>query len=113
MTIPADPFNRTRLPAAFDREGRIQLLGEVASALLAGQPVPREGAAFVAGAILSWLDQGGRLGALERDFLRVTGVQRSRKTPAKVWARCCANTATCDDAGETMESSSTTDEGSL
>jgi hypothetical protein len=61
----------------------------------------------VGGAILSWLDEGGRVGDLERMHLRVTGRERSRTTPARLWARCCASTATCSDGSETMESSST------
>ncbi len=111
--IPSDPFGRVRAPTTFDRAGRIRLVGVAATALATGQPVPREAAAFLGGAILAWLDAGGRVGDLEREHLRVTGPERSRKTPGRVWASCCARTAQGADDFETIEPSALNEDGSL
>lgn len=109
MSLPPDPFGRTKVPATFDRAGRIRLLGEAAEALLDGREVPREAGLYLGGAVLSWLHQGGRLGALERDYLKVSGAQRSRLTPARLWQRDrCASTATHGEPTGTL--AATTDE---
>lgn len=95
MSLPHDPFGRSATPAGFTREDRVKLIAEAAEALLADRlphPVARF---FLGGALAAWLREGGRLGALERDFLRVTGKERSRLTPARLLARC-ARTATSD-----------------
>ena len=78
-----DPFGRNRLPPDFDRERRIALLGESASALLAGELPSIEERMFLGGALHAWLSLGG---SLERDFLRVVK-PKSHHTPARVWAR--------------------------
>lgn len=104
MSLPHDPFGRSATPAGFTREDRVKLIAEAAEALLADR-LPHPVARFFLGAALAaWLREGGRLGALERDFLRVTGKERSRLTPARLLARC-ARTATADDAGGTVSTS--------
>jgi len=100
--LPADPFGRSRLPGDFTREGRVRLLGEAARSLLEGRLPSVEARLYLAGALLAWLEQGGRLGALERDYLRVTQRERSRLTPQRVYARC-ASTATDDGEPGTVE----------
>ena len=85
--LPPDPFGRSRLPPAFDRADRVRLLAEVAEALLAGRLPSRASALFVGGALLAWLAQGGRTGALERDFFKVAAPRRSTLTAARLWAR--------------------------
>lgn len=69
----------------------MRLLGEAAEALLAGKLPSAEARLFLAGALSAWLREGGRLGALERDFLRVAAPHRSTHTPARLWARECSN----------------------
>jgi len=82
-----DPFGRTRLPGDFSREGRIALINEVAQALLDGRTPTREGALFVGAALGTWLREGGRCGALERDFLRVAAPPRSTLTAGRMFQR--------------------------
>ena len=95
--LPSDPFGRVRKPAAFDRAGRVRLCAELAEALLAGEPMPREAALFVGAALQAWLTDGGSL----EHHLGVVGPRRSRLTPARLYERlraegadCCAPTAT-------------------
>lgn len=99
MTCPHDPFNRSRLPATFDREGRVRLLGEAALDLLEGRMPSTEARMFLGGALLSWLQSAGALGALERDFLQVAAPHRSTMTPGRLWQRGSSRRAT--DARET------------
>jgi len=68
-SLPADPFGRSRLPATFDRAGRVALLAECAEALLRGELPRAEARLFLASALRGWLRNGGRLGALERDTI--------------------------------------------
>lgn len=103
-----DPFGRSALPPTFDREARVRLIAECATALLAGRPPGAAARLFVGGALQAWLREGGRCGALERDFLRVTQRERSRLTPQRLYARC-ASTATGQDDPGTMKSSTTGD----
>lgn len=70
-----------RAPAAFDRAGRIKLLGEAARALQRGELPESDAAIFLSGALLSWLELGG---SLERDYLKVI-VNGSHHTPDRVW----------------------------
>jgi len=79
-----DPFGRSALPAAFSREDRVRLLREVADALIGGRAPDRAAALFVGGALDAWLHGGGGLGALERDYLRVTPPRGSHRTAAAV-----------------------------
>lgn len=81
-----DPFGRARLPADFNREGRVRLLGELFRDLMAGRPPSREAAMFLGGAGLAWLERGG---SLERDYLRVVK-PKSRHTAAYLWRQCQA-----------------------
>jgi hypothetical protein len=106
--LPADPF--FRVPPTFDRESRVLLIAEVARALLEGRPVDPEAASFVGSALMAWLEQGGRVGSLEREFLKTCGKPRSRTTPARIWERC-ARTAQEEGDCKSIESSPT-DEGS-
>jgi hypothetical protein len=107
MTLPPDPFGRSRLPGDFTREGRVGLIAECATALLDGRMPSREAAMFLAGGVLSWLQCGGRIGALERDYWRVAAPERSTATPARVYARSVsARRATDDeDTGSMVEPS--------
>ncbi len=77
-----DPFNRTRLPATFDRAGRVRLLGEAAKALLRGKLPELDAALWLGGALAGWLANGGDL---ERDYLEVTAKAGSHHTPAALW----------------------------
>ncbi|MGA8149255.1 MAG: hypothetical protein WB870_17005 [Gallionellaceae bacterium] len=67
--------------AAFTREKRIKLLGELAQALLAGEVPSREAALFIGGAIASWLQDGD---SLEKTYLKVTK-RHSHHTPQVIW----------------------------
>lgn len=50
-----DPFNRARLPAKFDRAGRIELIGRAAQYMFAGR-LPGQGAAIIlASTLLAWV----------------------------------------------------------
>jgi hypothetical protein len=101
-----DPFGRSALPPDFSREHRIQLIGEAAQALLQGRLPSPAARLFIGGALDAWLQQGGRLGALERDFLKVSAPARSTLTPARVHARICsARRATGDGEEATMDPS--------
>ena len=104
--IPADPFGRSRLPATFDRAGRVALLAECAEALLRGELPRAEARLFLASALRGWLRNGGRLGALERDFLQVSAPRRSTHTASVLWHRMCDDGSTCrataDEPGATM-----------
>jgi hypothetical protein len=99
--LPADLFGRSRLPADFSREGRVRLIAEAAAALLDGRLPDAPARLFLGGALQAWLREGGRCGALERDYLRVTQRERSRLTPQRLFARC-ARTATDADDDATM-----------
>ena len=71
-----------RAPRRYDRAGRVSLLAECAEALLAGREPSREAALFLAGGVLSWLQQGGDL---TREYWGVVGPAGSHRTPAHVW----------------------------
>jgi hypothetical protein len=103
----ADPFGRSRLPDDFSREHRLRLVDEVARALVSGEVPSRPAALLVGGALLSWMQQGGTLGALERDFLKVAAPHRSTLTPQRLWQRmqeaeCSTPRATSDEEADTM-----------
>ena len=86
--LPADPFGRRcERPSGFTREDRVRLVAEVADALLAGEIPSAPARLFVGAALSGWLAEGGRLGALERDFLHVAAPARSTATPSRLWAR--------------------------
>jgi len=102
-----DPFGRSALPPAFDREARVRLIAEAAEALLAGEMPNAAARLFVAGALSAWLRDGGRCGSLERDFLRVTQRERSTLTPQRLLARSSASRATADDDEGTIGSDET------
>ena len=95
-----DPFGRTKKPATFGREGRVRLLGEAALDLLEGRMPSTEARMFLGGALHSWLQEGGALGSLERDYFRVTGPRRSTLTPSRLWQRAGGSTARATSAGE-------------
>lgn len=80
----------------------MRLIAEAAEALLAGEMPNAAARLFIAGALQAWLREGGRCGALERDYLRVTQRERSRLTPQRLYARC-ARTATDDETTGTVE----------
>ncbi len=82
-----DPFGRARLPTGYTREHRIRLLREVADALIAGHRASREAELFIGSAFDAWLREGGGIGSLERDYLRVTPPRGCRLTAAEVLKR--------------------------
>ena len=92
-SLPLDPFNRsnTRPVQTLDREGRVRLLVQAFEAMLAGEPVPKQAAALLGAAGLTWLEVGGRLEA----HLGVIGKPRSRLTPARLYERIRATDARC------------------
>lgn len=72
----------SRPPLASLREGRIELLGRAAEALLAGRLPEPEARLFLAGALVAWLEGEGPLEAV----LRVNR-RGSHETPQRIWAR--------------------------
>lgn len=98
-----DPFNRSRLPDDFSREGRVRLLAEAAAALSRGELAEPAARLFLAGALTEWLRTGGRCGSLERDFLRVTQRERSTMTPQRVLAKLSARRGTDADDSDTVQ----------
>ena len=103
MTLPLDPFGRSAMPSGFTREDRVRLIHQAAEALLAGRLPDPAARLFLAGALRAWLENGGRIGELERTYLRVAAPRRSTMTPSRVWARdCSTRRATDDQAGGTM-----------
>lgn len=95
-----DPFDRSRLPADFSREGRVKLLKEAFSALLRGQMPSVEARMFLAGGGAAWLEEGGDIA---RDFWRVAAPRGSHRRP-EVLAR---------ELGEVSSSMNDTTPGSL
>ena len=87
MSYENDPFGRARLPVGYTREHRIRLLREVADALIAGRRASREAELFVGSALDAWLRDGGGIGSLERDYLKVTPPRGCRLTAAEVLKR--------------------------
>jgi hypothetical protein len=87
-----DPFNRSALPAvasaskdSFGREVRVALLAEFFGELMAGRMPRRECVVFAAGGAVDWLEQGGTVGSLERDYWKVSAPHRSTMTPSRIW----------------------------
>lgn len=97
MPLPHDPFNRSRLPAGFDRADRVRLIAEAAEALLEGRMPDPAARMFVGGALVAWLRDGGRIGALERDFLKVAAPRSSRHTASELWRRQCSSRGATHD----------------
>lgn len=93
-----DPFGRSRLPVGFDRESRVRLIARAAEALLAGRLPDAPARLFLASALQAWLREGGRVGALERDYLRVAAPRSSRHTASELWRRCSSRGTTDDGA---------------
>lgn len=98
MNAQHDPFGRAKVPRSTSRAGRVSLVAEVARALLEGRLPPAESRLFVAGALLAWLEHGGRVGSLERDHLRTAPPRSSTVTAAELWRRCSSRGET-DDGG--------------
>ncbi|WP_128001092.1 hypothetical protein [Piscinibacter defluvii] len=111
MTLPADPFGRSRLPRGATRHDRVALLLEAFEALLAGELPCLEACMFLGGAGTAWLREGGDL---ERDFLRVAAPAGSHRTPAQIASviRSCSRGATGADEAETIAPVSTSDDAS-
>lgn len=64
------------VPLALTREGRVELLAEVAAALLDGRRPSREAELFVGSALSAWLRAGGAFEA----HARVTAPRGSHRT---------------------------------
>jgi len=93
-----DPFNRSQLPVdAMSREARIAMIGEVFEALRDGKPLSRAAAAFVGGAGMAWLEQGGDLA---RDYWKIT-LRHSHNNPQAVWQRLKRASIVINDEGVT------------
>ncbi len=105
--MPHDPFGRSALPPTFDREGRVRLIAEAAQALIAGALPAAPARLFVAGALLAWLRDGGRVGALERDYLKVAAPRSSKHTASELWRRCSSRGTTGDDDNGIVDASIT------
>lgn len=71
-----------RIPAAFNRQMRVRLLGGAFSALLRGEMPTDEQRLFLAGGGLAWLEQGGDLLG---DYWKVRSCRGSHLTPSAVW----------------------------
>ncbi len=84
MSLPLDPFGRSRLPADADRRERVRRLLEVARALVEGREPDRAAALFVGAALEAYLRRGGKL---ERDYLRITPPRGSNLTAQEVARR--------------------------
>lgn len=93
------------MPAGFSRADRVRLIGDCARALMRGELPGDAARLFVAGALIAWLEAGGRCGSLERDFLKVTQRERSRVTPQRLYARCARTATPEDDLGTMPETS--------
>ncbi len=110
---PADPFGRAGLPADFSRADRVRLIAECADALVRGELPSVEARLFLGGAIAAWLARGGRVGDLERHYLRIAAPRSSRHTPSELWRRECSSRGTTDgDARDTLDLHPDNDEGS-
>lgn len=96
-----------RPPGGLEREDRVQLIGEVATALLAGRMPSDAARLFIAGALSAWLENGG---SLERDYLR-TVKPKSHRTPAAIWRDLRAHPDERQDGatGSKLRPSSTTE----
>lgn len=97
MTLPLDPFGRSRMPGDIDRETRVRLIGEAFEALIEGRMPSPEAARFLGTKGLAWLNGGG---SLERDHLRVIK-RHSHHTPARLWALLTGKAATSSAMNDT------------
>ena len=105
MSLPADPFGRSRPPPGFTREDRVRWIHEVAAALLAGLALaPRAAALFVGGALDGWLREGRRVGDLERCFLKTAQKERSHLSAQVLSRRLRVATTTAPTNSETIRS---------
>ena len=84
MSLPPDPFGRTKPPSGFDRADRVRLLHIAARALVAGEEVPRDAALFLGGAVEGWLASGGDL---EGSFLQLRAPRGCHHTPSVLFRR--------------------------
>lgn len=92
-----DPFGRSTMPGSvavegsdsFSREARVAMLGEFFADLMGGRMPRRECVVFAAGGALAWLEEGGRVGDLERLYWKITQCRRSTATPSRVWRSTC------------------------
>jgi len=74
-------FGRSRVPKSTSVEGRVCLLAEAAEALMSDRLPSMESRIFLAGALSSWLQQGGDL---SRDYLRVIR-PKSKRTASRIF----------------------------
>ena len=88
----------------------MQLLGEAAQALMAGRLPEPAARLYVGGALQAWLENGGRVGELERVYLRTSSPERSRLTAPELWRRSCARTATSAESDGTIAALTTLDD---
>ena len=82
--IPADPFGRSRLPATFDRAGRVQLVHECASALLRGELPGIEARLFLASGFESRRGIGARRQSIGSDGRIVGRAAEIGRKPAPI-----------------------------
>lgn len=97
-----DPFNRSRLPGDFSREGRVALIGEFFLAIQEGREPSAEARIFVTSGALSWLESGGDL---LRDYWKVKAPAGSHHTPTVLWSLVSSKGAPSDDQPDSIDSS--------
>jgi hypothetical protein len=102
-----DPFNRSRLPGDFSREGRVRLLGEAFEALARGEMPSQEACTFLASGGCAWLEQGGDLLG---DYWKVKAPAGSHHTAPLLWKRSSRG-ATQFVQNDSIEPSSLTPDG--
>ena len=110
-----DPFGLTSATALLrgtTREGRIQMLAEVAEDLAAGRIPDRDAARWLGSSLYAWLvsSRPAKRADLVRDFLEVAAEPRSKATPqrvlASIWRQKAKAQASSDDpASQSIEPS--------
>ena len=86
-----DPFgiaSATALMRATTRQGRVEMLAEVANDLAAGRIPDRDAARWLGSAISAWLlsSKPSKKADLVRDYLEVAPEPRSKATPQRLLA---------------------------
>jgi hypothetical protein len=93
-------LGRSRVPKSTSVEGRVVLIAEAAEALMNDRLPSMESRIFLAGALSSWLQQGGDL---SRDFLQVIR-PKSKRTASKIFQEIQReNSAHPDEGAESDE----------
>lgn len=100
-------WGQSKVPGAvadlgLTRADRVALLGRAAQALIDGRMPDDASRLFLAGGLVSWLQQGG---SLTKDYWRVCGPQGSNHTEAVIWRQLSASgSATADEDAHKLDS---------